>query len=124
MARYNFTNITLNSTADITDVMNNFNKVEDNGAIIDDLPKTKQITITANGWVEVDEDLWQYTVSEQMIQAEPYNIDVIFNDLSEIEASIYPKPNSQANGSIVLYTSSRPTVDLTARLIVTKGVQQ
>lgn len=31
MARFNFTNITRNSKADITDVMNNFNKIEELG---------------------------------------------------------------------------------------------
>lgn len=31
MARFNFTNITLSSKADITEVMNNFNKIEELG---------------------------------------------------------------------------------------------
>lgn len=33
MARFNFTNITLTSKADITTVMNNFNKIEELGAL-------------------------------------------------------------------------------------------
>lgn len=48
-AGFNFTNITLNSAADITDVMNNFNKIEANG--ITDAKATRLATTGQAGWM-------------------------------------------------------------------------
>lgn len=121
MPRFNFTNITLASTANITDVMDNFNKIEEIGAIIDDLPQVSSITLSANSWVAVD-DYYQYTISNANIKTEPQIVEVVFDNLTVIQAPINPKPNSQANGSIILITSIQPTVDLTAKLILTRGV--
>jgi hypothetical protein len=121
--RFNFTKIELKSKADITEVMNNFNNIEDTGAIIDDLPKVTSITLTASDWVKVD-NYYQYTISNSLIQDEPYHINVLFDDLSLINSPIYPKVNSQSSGKIILRTNTVPTVDLTAKLIVTKGVQK
>lgn len=122
MARYNFINITLEDEADITDVMNNFNKIEENGAIIDDLPKVADIVLNSKNWIKGDQG-YEYTITNQLIKPEPYNIKVIFSDLSLIKNAIIPAPNSQQAGSIILRTKSAPTQDLNAVLIVTKGVK-
>ena len=47
MARFNFTNITLNSRADISTVMENFNKVENLGALKSELDSAVE-TINGN----------------------------------------------------------------------------
>ena len=65
----------------------------------------------------------EYTITNQLIKPEPYNIKVIFSDLSLIKNAIIPAPNSQQAGSIILRTKSAPTQDLNAALIVTKGVK-
>lgn len=121
MARFNFTNITLQSRADITEVMNNFNKIEQTGAIIDDLSKRKQITLTKGSWVQAG-SFYEYKIIDDLIKAEPYRIDIYFSDLSLIKSAIFPKANSQAEGSLILRTTQKPTVDLVADLIVTKVV--
>ena len=121
MARYNFTDITLASKANITEVMDNFNKIENNGAIVDDLPKVFSVTFTAANWVKVDGG-YQYTLSNSNIKAEPYIIDVIFNNLAVIKSPINPKADSQAEGSIILITAIKPTVDLSAKLVITRGI--
>lgn len=121
MSRFNFTNITLQSRADITEVMDNFNEIESTAAIVDDLPKRKQITLSRGSWVQVGSN-FQYTVTDNLIQAAPYRIDIIFSDLSLISAAIISKANTQANGSLVLQTTQKPSTDLVADLIVTKVV--
>ena len=125
MSRFNFFNITLEDQADISKVMENFDKIEATSAIVDDLPKTKSVTFKAANWIAINDGaLYQYTLEDEIIKAEPYNIDVIFNDLNTLVDAIYPKANSQSAGSIILVTPTKPTVDLLARLIVTKGVEQ
>ena len=47
MARFNFTNITLNSRADISAVMDNFNKIEQSAALSSDLTTAVE-TINTN----------------------------------------------------------------------------
>ena len=121
MSRFNFTEITLNDEADITDVMDNFHKVESSGAIVDDLPKIEQITISLNGWIAVG-NKFEYTINNDLIQLPPYIIDILFTDLTLIKSPIYPKPNSHSLGSVVLQTSTKPTQDLVANLIVTRGI--
>ena len=121
MSRFNFTNITLASIADITEVMNNFNKIENTAAIVDDLSHVYSITLNSNNWTLVD-NYYEYTINNVNIKEEPQIVDVVFNDLTIIQTPINPKPNSQANGSIVLITSIPPTSDLTAKLILTRGV--
>lgn len=46
MARFNFTNITLNSKADITQIMDNFNLIEANGALLSDVNAVNKKVIT------------------------------------------------------------------------------
>ena len=46
MARFNFTNITLNSKADITQIMDNFNLIEANGALLSDVNAVNEKVIT------------------------------------------------------------------------------
>lgn len=121
MARFNFTNILLSSEANITEVMDNFNKIEKDGAIIDDLPKVTNIVLQTKNWVKGDQG-YEYTISNQLIKPEPYNIKVIFSDLTIIKYPIIPATNSQQAGSIILRTENAPTEDLNAVLIVTKGV--
>ena len=121
MARYNFTNITLEDEADITDVMNNFNEIEKTGAIIDDLPKVIPITISASNWVLVD-NKYEYTIKNQAIKLPPYIIDILFTDLTIIKSPIYAKPNSHSEGSVIIQTSTKPTQDLLANLIITRGI--
>lgn len=122
MARFNFINILLSSEADITEVMDNFNKIENKGAIIDDLPKVADITLEVKNWVQGDQG-YEYTISNQLIKPEPYNIKILFKDLTIIKNAIIPAPNSQQDGSVILRTKNIPNQDLDAVLIATKGVQ-
>ena len=121
MPRFNFTNITLADTADITEVMNNFNKIENTGAIIEDLSHVSSITLSSNGWTLVN-GYYEYTISNASIEEEPQIVDVVFDNLIAIQSPINPKPNSQAAGSIKLITTVKPSIDLTAKLILTRGV--
>ena len=121
MARFNFTNITLTSTADITDVMDNFNEIENNAAILSDLSHVYSITLTSSNWTLVDNN-YEYTISNANIEVEPQIVDIVFDNLTIIQAPINPKPNSQAADSIKLITSIKPSVDLTAKLILTRGI--
>lgn len=114
-----------NFRADILDFNENFEKINENGAMIDDLSKTKAITIVSNNWISINNgEYYRYTVSDTLIHPEPYNVSILFDDLTVIDDPIYPLPNTQAEGSFVLETSIKPLIDLSARLIVTKGVQQ
>lgn len=47
MARFNFTNISLNDKADITQIMNNFNLIEANGALLTDV-NAVDVKVVAN----------------------------------------------------------------------------
>lgn len=131
MPRFNFTiydpndENDRNHRADILDYDKNFKDIEEKSAIIDDLPKTKSITIASASWVSInDGEYYRYTISDALIHTEPYHIDILFSDLTIIEAPIYPQSNSQSEGSLVLETTKKPSIDLTATLIVTKGVAQ
>ena len=121
MARFNFTNITLTSTADITDVMDNFNEIENNAAILSDLSHVYSITLTSSNWTLVDNN-YEYTISNANMEVEPQIVDIVFDNLTIIQAPINPKPNSQAADSIKLITSIKPSVDLTAKLILTREI--
>lgn len=121
MPRFNFTNITLASTADITDVMNNFNEIEDTAAIVDDLSHVIDITIASTDWTKVG-NYYEVTISDENIEVDPQIIDVIFSDLTIIKSPINPKPSSQAAGSIKLITTTKPSVSLSAKLILTRGI--
>ena len=123
MARYNFTEITLQDKADITTVMNNFNKIENTGAIIDDLTKVYQITLSASNWITVGTK-YEYIINNEILKAAPYNIQIIFTDLTIINGPIYPKPNSQAEGSLTLQSTVKPTVDLVANVLITRGFEE
>lgn len=121
MSRFDFTNITRSSQADILDVMGNFNEIENTAAIIDDLAHVYNITLSAGNWVAVSGH-YEYTISNANIEVEPQIINVIFDDLTKLLAPIYAKPNSQAAGSIKLMTSIQPRIALSAKLILMKGV--
>lgn len=123
MPRFNFTNITLEDEADITDVMDNFNEIEGTAAIVDDLPKVSSITIQTTDWTLIS-GFYEVTISNNTIKAEPYIIEVFFDNLTIIKSPINPKPNSQSEGSIKLITKIKPTQSLTAKLIVTRGINQ
>lgn len=122
MSKFNFINITLQKKADITDVMDNFNKIELEAITESDLAKVYNITIDERYWVQTG-DVYEYTISNKGIENEPYIIDIIFNDLTIIKSPIYPKPNSQSKGSVQILTKSKPTQNLAAILVVTKGVK-
>lgn len=121
MSRFNFNEITRNNVADILEVDENFKRIEENGALIDDLPKSRLITIASSEWVNM-QDYFQYTIQDSLIKPEPYNIKIIFTDLDLIKSSIYPKANSQSDGRIILKTHKKPEIDLNAILLITKGV--
>ena len=112
-----------NFRADILDFNENFEKLNELAAMVDDLPKVFNITIATTDWTKVD-GYWETTISNTAIEAEPYIIEVFFDNLTLIKSPINPKPNSQAVGSIKLITTIKPTQDLTAKLIVTKGVSE
>ena len=122
MSKFNFINITLQSKANITDVMDNFNKIELEAATEEDLPKSKRITLSKGSWTQ-NGSSFEYKISDSLIKEHPYNIDVYFTNLSLIESAILPKANSQTNGSIILTTLQKPSVDLVADLIVTRVVE-
>lgn len=121
MSRFNFKNITLQDKADITEVMNNFKKVEEQGLILDDLAKQFRVTLSRNSWT-ANGTFYEYRISNNLIKPEPYNINVYFTDLSLIKSAILPKTNSQAEGSITLRTAQRPATDLVADIVITKVV--
>ena len=107
--------------ADILDYDNNFKKINLKGAMLSDLSQVTSITISANSWTRVG-NYYETTVSNNSIEVEPQIIDVIFDDLTIIKSPINPKPNSQANGSFKLITTIKPTIDLSAKLILTRGI--
>ena len=110
-----------NHRADILDYDNNFKKINLKGAMLSDLSQVTSITISANSWTRVG-NYYETTVSNNSIEVEPQIIDVIFDDLTIIKSPINPKPNSQANGSFKLITTIKPTIDLSAKLILTRGI--
>lgn len=110
-----------NHRADILDYDNNFKKINLKGAMLGDLSQVTSITISANSWTRVG-NYYETTVSNNSIEVEPQIIDVIFDDLTIIKSPINPKPNSQANGSFKLITTIKPTIDLSAKLILTRGI--
>ena len=123
MSRFNFTNITLQDKADISDVMDNFNKIENTSAVIDDLTKVYTITLSKANWVDMG-NKYEYTISHEAIKPEPYDIEIIFTDLTIITSPIYAKPNSQSDGQVILQTTVMPSVDLVANLLITRGFEQ
>lgn len=110
-----------NFRADILDFNANFEKINNLAAMISDLPIVKSITIAVADWTKVG-NYWETTISDNAIEAEPYIIEVFFDNLTIIKSPINPKPDSQADGSIKLITTIKPNQALTAKLIVTKGV--
>lgn len=112
-----------NYRADILDYDRNFRKINLKGAMLDDLSQVYDVTIGSSAWSKVG-NYYEATVSNEAIHEDPYIIDVIFNDLTIIKAPINPKPNSQAEGSIKLITTVAPTVDLTAKMLITRGVSE
>ena len=110
-----------NHRADILDYDNNFKKINLKGAMLGDLSQVTSITISANSWTRVG-NYYETTISNNNIKIEPQIIDVIFDDLTIIKSPINPKPNSQANGSFKLITTIKPTIDLSAKLILTRGI--
>jgi len=110
-----------NFRADILDFNANFEKINELAAMISDLPIVANITIAVSSWNKVG-SYWETTISNDAIKAEPYIIEVFFDNLTIIKSPINPKPNSQADGSIKLITTIKPSQSLTAKLIVTKGV--
>lgn len=112
-----------NHRADILDYDNNFKKINLKGAMLGDLSQVTSITISANSWTRVG-NYYETTVSNNSIEVEPQIIDVIFDDLTIIKSPINPKPNSQANGSFKLITTIKPTIDLSAKLILTRGISE
>lgn len=110
-----------NFRADILDFNANFEKINEFGAMIGDLPIVKSITIAVADWTKVG-NYWETTISDNAIKIDPYIIEVFFDNLTIIKSPINPKPNSQANGSIKLITTIKPNQALTAKLIITKGV--
>lgn len=110
-----------NFRADILDFNENFEKINDEGAMLGDLSQVSSITITSNSWTRVG-NYYETTISNTNIEVEPQIIDVIFDDLIIIKSPINPKPNSQASGSFKLITTIKPTIDLSAKLILTRGI--
>ena len=130
--RFNF-NIYGNSTqtaaqrrnfrADILDFNENFEKINEDGAMIADLSHVYTQSIAVNDWVYISEtNYYEATIANENIEAEPQIIDVVFTDLTAIQAPILPKPNSQASGSFKLITATKPTQQLTAKIILTRGI--
>ena len=49
--------------------MENFDKIEETGAIVDDLPKTKSVTFKAANWIAINDGaLYQYTLEDEIIK--------------------------------------------------------
>lgn len=109
--------------ADILDYDKNFKKINLKGAMLGDLSQVSNITITANSWTRVG-NYWESTIADENIEVDPQIIDVIFDNLTIIKSPINPKPNSQAAGSITLITTIKPNVDLSAKLILTRGISE
>lgn len=120
MSKFNFTEITRNSVADILEVANNFTKVENIAATINDIPKVITVNIAANSWISTN-NYYETTINNAEIKAEPYLISVYFTDLSLITSPINPKPNSQSAGSIILRTKIKPSQSLTAKIYIIEG---
>lgn len=112
-----------NFRADILDFNENFEKINEDGAMIEDLSHVISISIAVADWIyNSATKYYEATITNESIEVEPQIINVIFNDLTLINSPIIPKANSQADGSFKLMTITKPTQQLTAKLILTRGI--
>lgn len=102
MSRFNFTNITLESPADITDVMDNFNKIEAEGALKIELEEKQ------DKYLVVTDANATYTIA-QLLGGQIYNL----TNSSLTTLTILSATQDVENESTIYFNSGSPGTSLT-----------